>query len=211
MLSSSRVRVAVAFGCIMACAALIGQAWSQQAQDEQPAARAGQAPSTQPGPMSEMCKMHMDMMTKLKDTLAQAKQAVQAGNTEQASQKIDQAQQLIDKQHAAMHERMQGRMGRMMSRMGDGGGMKCPMCGQAMGPAGEDKVANSQCPMDGSKIDPSKMTKGSTRDYKGEKLGFCCAGCANQWDQLSDAQKKDKMDALAAKTPGDAGQGVGQR
>lgn len=209
MVTSWKIRYALVFACLVTCLALAAQAWSQQAGAENRPGRAGRAATTRPaGQMAEMCKMHMDTMAKLKDTLAQAKQSVLAGKTEQAAQQIDQAQQFIEKQHAAMHEKMQGRMGRGMGGMA-GGGMKCPVCGEMMGASGQ--VSNSECPMDEAKIDPSKMTAAATRDYKGEKIGFCCPGCASQWDQISDAQKQSKIDALAAKEESEPMQGVGER
>jgi hypothetical protein len=157
--------------------------------------------TTQPaGPMGQMCQMHMQMMADLKDTLSQARQAADAGDSKTASQKIGQAQQLIDQQHARMHEMMKGRMGQGIR---GAAGMKCPICGETMGPD-QGEVSNRICPMDDSKIDPAKLTAGATREYKGEKIGFCCAGCAQMWDRLSDEQKREKMEIAQRQTEGDA-------
>lgn len=50
-------------------------------------------------------------------------------------------------------------------------------------------LVNSKCPMvPGDPIDPSV-----TVDYKGQKVGFCCAGCIHEWDQLTDAQKDARL------------------
>lgn len=51
-------------------------------------------------------------------------------------------------------------------------------------------IVNTKCPMAASNPAGSKVT----REFKGEKVGFCCAGCAGKWDALSDA---DKAAALA--------------
>ena len=57
-------------------------------------------------------------------------------------------------------------------------------------PAG---FANTKCPIMGSTINPSKVTEGLTRVYKGKKIAFCCGGCPGQWDKLTDAQKDAKL------------------
>ncbi len=68
----------------------------------------------------------------------------------------------------------------------------------AAGPAGAPVVlANTKCPIMGTPIDPAKVTESLTRDYKGQKVAFCCAMCPPQWDKLTDAQKDAKL--LAAK------------
>ena len=51
------------------------------------------------------------------------------------------------------------------------------------------KVINSTCPIMGSTIDPADVPANLTREYKGKKIGFCCAGCPAKWDQLADEKK----------------------
>lgn len=200
MANRVHARTNVGFAAAAAFTLLLGVAWAQQQSQQDHGThhpeQADASATTQPAsPMSEMCKMHMDAMSKLKNTLAQAKQAAESGNSEQAAHKISEAQDLIEKQHARMHEKMQGRMGEMMTRMGEGK-MKCPMCGKMMGKSGQ--AANSNCPMDGNKIDANRLTDATKREHQGETLGFCCSHCAGQWDQLSSAQKQAKSDAVAA-------------
>jgi hypothetical protein len=55
----------------------------------------------------------------------------------------------------------------------------------------------------GSTITPEKVTKELTRDYKGQKVGFCCAGCPAAWDKLPDSEKDAKL-AIAKGNPQDA-------
>lgn len=166
-----------------------------------------QAPSPQPrtstqpaGPMGEMCTMHMQMMADLKGALREAKQAAEAGDSRKAAQKIGEAQELIEQQHARMHERMKGHLGRMMTEKGEAGRIRCPICGEMLGP--QAAISNRTCPMDGAKIDSAKVTAGATREYDGRKVGFCCAGCAQIWDRLSADQKRTKM---AAARPAEGG------
>jgi hypothetical protein len=55
------------------------------------------------------------------------------------------------------------------------------------------KFANTRCPIMGSPIDPDKVSDDLTRDFKGQKIAFCCKGCPSQWDSLTDTQKADKL------------------
>lgn len=55
------------------------------------------------------------------------------------------------------------------------------------------KVVNTRCPIMGSAINPAKVPDSLTREYKGQKIGFCCTGCPAAWDRLSDADKDAKL------------------
>ncbi len=55
--------------------------------------------------------------------------------------------------------------------------------------------ANTKCPIMGSVIDPAKVTDDLVTDFDGEKVAFCCAGCPDKWDALSDEEKATKLDA----------------
>jgi len=55
------------------------------------------------------------------------------------------------------------------------------------------RFANVRCPIMGSPINPDKVAENLVRDYKGEKIGFCCGGCPGQWDKLTDAEKGAKL------------------
>jgi len=52
---------------------------------------------------------------------------------------------------------------------------------------------NDRCPLMGSPIKPSKVTANLVREYKGQKVAFCCAGCPAAWDKLSKAEKESKL------------------
>lgn len=61
----------------------------------------------------------------------------------------------------------------------------------------EDKdsaVVNSNCPIMGSKIDPEEVPDNLTREFDGKKIGFCCGSCPAQWDELSEEEKRAKLD-----------------
>ena len=52
---------------------------------------------------------------------------------------------------------------------------------------------NAVCPLMGSPIKPEKVTASLTREYKGQNVGFCCGGCPEAWDKLTDSQKEEKL------------------
>jgi len=50
-------------------------------------------------------------------------------------------------------------------------------------------VSNSKCPiMPDHLIDPAV-----TVAYKGKKVGFCCAGCIDEWDKMSESKKNEML------------------
>jgi hypothetical protein len=60
----------------------------------------------------------------------------------------------------------------------------------------EGKIVNVRCPiLEGSTVDPNKTPESLTRMFKGQKVGFCCAGCVAAWDKLTDAERQAKLDA----------------
>lgn len=67
------------------------------------------------------------------------------------------------------------------------------MINKAISKLVKPKFANATCPIMGSPINPDKVTKNLIRDYKGQKVAFCCAGCPASWDKLSDAKKDAKL------------------
>jgi hypothetical protein len=63
----------------------------------------------------------------------------------------------------------------------------------ALGKHVKPQFANNRCPIMGSPINTNRIAKSLTRDYKGQKVAFCCAGCPSTWDKLTDAQKQAKL------------------
>lgn len=51
--------------------------------------------------------------------------------------------------------------------------------------------ANTKCPIMGGKPKAELTAK-----YGTETIGFCCDGCPQKWDALSDDQKAEKLTAL---------------
>lgn len=185
---------------------------------------AGDEPATKPA-KCEMCKMmmqRMKTMAKLKDTLNEAKGAAEAAKATKAVEKIDEALALIEQQHKGMHAMMSQHMQKMHKDMMMGKGktdkgkmgngmmaeeMKCPMCGKMMAQADEDKVVNARCPIMGNKLDRDNVPENLTREWNGKKVGFCCAACPPKWDNLSDEEKQQKLDAAMGKPEADGSSG----
>jgi hypothetical protein len=193
-----------------------------QHQGHHPESGNAQADKPATGPAKcEMCKsmmQRMETMAKLKAVLNEARNAAQAEDATKTVEKIDEALSLMEQQHQAMHAMMaqhmqkmhKGMMGKGMmgkGKMGKGkmengmtaDEMKCPMCEKMMGQAEADKVVNARCPIMGNKIDPGNVPDDLTREWKGKKIGFCCAACPPKWDKLSDEEKQEKLDAAMAK------------
>ena len=75
-----------------------------------------------------------------------------------------------------------------------------PVEGEAIQKTAE--FVNIRCPIMGTPIDPAKVPDSLTREYKGKKVAFCCAGCPVAWDELSDAEKDAKL-AKVTRAKGD--------
>jgi len=52
-------------------------------------------------------------------------------------------------------------------------------------------LVNAKCPIMPSHAAGDKVTA----DFKGQKVGFCCAGCMPAWNKLTDAEKAAKLAA----------------
>ena len=63
----------------------------------------------------------------------------------------------------------------------------------ALGKHVKPQFANNLCPIMDAPINAERVTKNLIRDYKGQKVAFCCAGCPATWDKLADAQKQAKL------------------
>ena len=62
------------------------------------------------------------------------------------------------------------------------------------------EFVNAKCPIMGSPINPDKVAKNLIREYKGQKVAFCCAGCPEKWDDLSDSKKQAKLAKVEVKS-----------
>lgn len=135
-------------------------------------------------PMCKMCRS-MEHCTKtmahLKNILVEAKSAAETEGAKTTLVKINEALELMARQCKHMEKKMMKMNGK-----------KCPMCGKMMG---RRKIINTRCPIMGTKLDPDKVPQDLTREWNGQKIGFCCAGCPQKWDKLSDEERQKKLEA----------------
>jgi hypothetical protein len=75
------------------------------------------------------------------------------------------------------------------------------LCRETMLDMGKRRIANARCPIMGTKLDPEKVSPDLTRRYMGRKVGFCCAGCPQQWDKLSSAEKDERLEKVVPPKP----------
>ena len=66
-------------------------------------------------------------------------------------------------------------------------------CRKILSEMGKGRFVNVRCPILGTKLEPEKVPQNLTRMYMGKKVGFCCAGCPQQWDKLSSEEKASKL------------------
>ncbi len=55
------------------------------------------------------------------------------------------------------------------------------------------QLVNSHCPIMGSPVDASDIDAAMVKDWNGKKVGFCCPPCLEEWDELSDTEKADRI------------------
>jgi hypothetical protein len=63
----------------------------------------------------------------------------------------------------------------------------------------KSKFINTRCPIMGTPINPDKVPENLTRVFKGQKVAFCCGGCPDEWDKLTDKEKEAKLKEAASK------------
>lgn len=97
--------------------------------------------------------------------LNSASEAIDAGDTAAAKQKLDEAKQFLQTVKKSNQQCIE----------------KAP-------------VANAKCPMSGKTIARADVPAEWTRMYKGRKIGFCGAACPAAWGKLSDAEKNEKLE-----------------
>ena len=129
----------------------------------------------------------MQGMKQMTEEMQQMQQTMekQEGMKEMAGKMEDMRKKFQKMHDGMMQEGMHGQTG---------AGMTCPMCGKMMGQMDQPhKVVNSRCPIMGTKLDVDRVPADLTREFKGQKIGFCCPSCPPAWDKLSDADKEAKL------------------
>ncbi len=55
------------------------------------------------------------------------------------------------------------------------------------------EIVNTTCPIMGSPVVAKDLEPALIKDWNGKKVGFCCPPCLEEWDELTDAQKAEKL------------------
>jgi hypothetical protein len=58
------------------------------------------------------------------------------------------------------------------------------------------KVVNDICPIGKDPIDSSAVDASLTRQWHGKSIGFCCDGCPQMWDDMSEADREKSLAAV---------------
>jgi hypothetical protein len=61
------------------------------------------------------------------------------------------------------------------------------------------EIVNTKCPIMGHDIDAADIDPSLLKDWNGKKVAFCCPPCLEEWDELTEAEKAEKI----AHPPGD--------
>lgn len=96
----------------------------------------------------------------------------------------------------------EARMRESLAKMADGEPAAAPSPATAQAatqPEPPGGVANTKCPIMLSPV--SNPPPDLTRRYKGLTIGFCCGGCPDAWDKLSDVERDQKLAAIGVRLP----------
>jgi hypothetical protein len=69
-------------------------------------------------------------------------------------------------------------------------------------PVAATAIANEYCPIMGGEVSEDAPTV----EWNGKTVGFCCAGCDEKWEALSEEEKAEKFAAAVAKAEDEASQ-----
>ena len=108
-------------------------------------------------------RIHSEHLPAVLKSIDEAVMAVKAGNSKAALDELHKTKRLI----AAVNE--------------------------AIGKYVKPKFANNRCPIMGTPIKPDKVAKNLIREFKGQKVAFCCTRCPAKWDKLTDTEKQAKL------------------
>ncbi|MFN5314364.1 MAG: hypothetical protein ACK5FF_07915, partial [Planctomyces sp.] len=64
-------------------------------------------------------------------------------------------------------------------------------CRAAVAAALQD--VNAKGPIMGGDINAPDLTAELVKEWNGQKVGFCCPPCLEEWDELSDEQKAERL------------------
>jgi hypothetical protein len=129
-----------------------------------PAAYAVSEKSNDKSPVLTLEEIHSNELPKLSASIDEAMKAVEAGDTQKALALLKKAGKSVELIREGVAKQL------------------------------KPVFVNDRCPIMGSPINPDRVSDDLVRDFKGQKVAFCCRGCPASWDKLSDAEKEAKLD-----------------
>jgi hypothetical protein len=169
-MNTTSMKLTMATAGVLTIGALLAVSALTQAQNSMAGGAATTAPAGGMMCDMKMCREHMNMLDQAIKQLDAAKKAADGGDAKAAADGIDQASKSL--------KDVQAQMQKMMKQA------------PPTAPAG---VVNARCPVKGNKINPANVPAELTREFKGQKVGFCCAGCPEKWDKMTDAEKEKAL------------------
>jgi hypothetical protein len=174
MRSAQLVKLAVVVAVVLVAGLAAGMAWAMSC-----GSHGGSSHVADPADgaeeacakVSAACPLLHQALAELETVLHSARQSADAGDAKAAAEELAKAQQVLANLKKACSLVQPG------------------------------KPANTRCPMMGGKIESDQVKPELTRQFKGQTIAFCCAGCPDQWDRLNDTQKQSKLDQHQSAEP----------
>jgi len=69
----------------------------------------------------------------------------------------------------------------------------CEQAPEAAVTAAAIDLANTKCPIMGNPVKAADLAPELIREWNGKKVGFCCPPCLEDWAEMTDAQRADKL------------------
>ncbi|MFM8474271.1 MAG: hypothetical protein ACKOEO_00545 [Planctomycetaceae bacterium] len=55
------------------------------------------------------------------------------------------------------------------------------------------ELANTKCPVMGNPVKAEETPPELIREWNGKKVGFCCPPCLEDWAEMTDAERAEKL------------------
>lgn len=153
-------------GILLVAVAVVGSQGMAAMQNHAGHAMAQAKATTEKPAMASLEDIHAKQLPAVQEAIQKAIEQIEAGHTQVALAELKKAQTSLTAARQAL--------------------------GQHIKPT----FVNNRCPILGNPIDPTNVPANLIREYHGQKVAFCCAGCPAAWDKLSDAEKAAKLKAV---------------
>jgi hypothetical protein len=158
-------------GILLAAVAVVGSQGMAAMQNHAGHAMAQAKATDQKPAMVSLDDIHAKQLPAVQEAIRKAIEQIEAGHTQVALAELRKAQSSL------------------------------AVAQQALGQHIKRTFVNSRCPILGNPIDLTNVPANLIREYHGQKVAFCCAGCPAAWDKLSDAEKAAKLKAAEGSQP----------